>query len=121
MPIHLERREPGVYLGQLSGTIHLQELLTTQQTGAQVAAQSGDPRYVLILQIDPSTHMPFDLRESRQVVEQNRASHVFTVGASWHIKLLSSMLARLFGIQGVEHYNNVDQALERARSVLRQS
>lgn len=120
MPIHIERREPGVYLSHLSGTIHLHELLNSQDDGAALATQAGDSRYILILQIDPSTQMPFDLRESRRVVEQNQASHVFTVGASWHIKLLSSMLARLFGIHGIEHYNSVDQAMERARALLKQ-
>lgn len=118
MPVTLTRLEPGIYRSHLTGTVLLDELLASQAEGLQMATASGDERYILILDIDGSTRMPFDIREAGQLIENDRSLKILSVGASLHIRLLASLLGRLFGMNRLEHMNTLDQAVQRARKLL---
>jgi hypothetical protein len=118
MPVETRRADTGVYITRLSGSIVLDHILDAQREGAQMAADNGDTRYVLIIDIDSSTRMPFDLRQSGKVLESNQAAAVLTVGASLHIKFIASMLARFFRLGHVEHVRNLDEAIQKARKIV---
>jgi hypothetical protein len=119
MPVQIERIESGIYWVQVSGTIVIDELIAAQQQGNRDAEQHGDDAHVLIIDIDRSTQMPFDIRKAGQIVENNAAKAVITVGASLHIKLVASILGRLFSRVGhVEHQDRLDSAVTRARKLL---
>lgn len=118
MPVEISRYEPGIYRTQLSGEIALDELLNSQAQGEEMAAAHGDQRYVLIIDIDKSTQMPFDLRNAGKIVEKNNALAVLSVGASFHIRFLVTMLGGLFRLGRVEHHGSLNAAVERARKIL---
>lgn len=118
MPVQLSRLEPGIYRTALSGEILLNELIESQSQGAQLAAEQGDEAYVLIIDIARDTSMPFDIRNTGQLVEKNSALAVLSVGASFHIRFLVSLLGRFFQIGRVEHHNKLENAVERARQLL---
>lgn len=118
MPVETRRIEPGIYMTRLSGSINLDRILESQQEGTRLATENGDERYVLIIDIESSTRMPFDIRQSGKVLENNKAMAVLTVGASLHIKFIASMLARFFRLGHVEHVSTLEQAIEKARKLL---
>lgn len=120
MPVKIARLEAGIYHSRLTGTVQLEDLLNSQQQGQTLLEQHGEKRHVLILDIDGSTQMPFDIRQAGQVLQNNKADKVMTVGASFHIKFLAMMLGNLFGLKGVEHFNTVDAAVASARKFLKQ-
>ncbi|MBC8098545.1 MAG: hypothetical protein H7Y11_03825 [Armatimonadetes bacterium] len=115
MSIKITRLEPGVYRAELSGVIPLTELMAAQQEGATLAQQHGDAKYALILDIQRGVQMPFELRSAGEVVQASQASALLTVGAGWHIRLLAGLLGGLFGVGGVQHCDNLPQAVARAR------
>jgi hypothetical protein len=118
MPVEITRLEAGAYRAALSGNIPLDALLTAQARGAQLAREHGDPAYVLIIDIARDTTMPFDLRQAGQLMAQHDALAVLSVGASFHIRFLVTLLGRLFTVGRVEHHNSLDDALRRARVIL---
>lgn len=118
MPVELSRLEPGIYRTALSGEIMLNELIASQSQGAQMAAEQGDSAYILIIDIARNTAMPFDIRNTGQLVEKNEALAVLSVGASFHIRFLVSLLGRFFQIGRVEHHNKLENAVDRARQIL---
>lgn len=118
MPVELSRLEPGIYRTALSGEIMLNELTDSQARGAQMAAEHGDSAYVLIIDIRRGTSMPFDIRNTGQLVEKNNALAVLSVGASFHIRFLVSLLGRFFQIGHVEHHGKLENAVDHARQIL---
>ncbi len=119
MPVDIRRVEPGIYVAHLTGTVPLEALLGAQQRGSQMAESHQDARYVLILDIDRSTQMPFDIRQGGQVLEKNSSIAVLTVGASLHIRFLATILGQLFRHLGrIEHVSTVEEAVKKARRLL---
>ncbi len=118
MPVKLVRLEPGIYHAQLSGTIQLNELITMQQDGVSQAAASGDDAYILILDVTSGTQMPFDLRSAKPLLDNNAAQQVYVIGASFHIRLLVSMIGRFFGFGSVEYFSSLPDAVSQARRTL---
>lgn len=118
MAVEIERLEPGIYRTRLSGDIALEELIASQVEGRAQAAANGDQAYVLIIDIDRTTRMPFDLRHAGQIVEKNDALAVLSVGASFHIRLIVNLLGRLFQLGRVEHHSTLMDAVQRARALL---
>lgn len=118
MPITLERLEPGVYHADLSGTIQLDELIAMQQEGVQLAESCGDRAYILILDVNSGTQMPFDLRSARPLLDSNAAQQIYVIGASFHIRLLVSMIGRFFGFKHIEYFSTLSDAVEKARRTL---
>jgi hypothetical protein len=118
MPVQLERLEQGVYRAALSGTIQLNELIVMQQEGTQLAQSSGDETYVLILDVQKGTEMPFDIRSAKPLLDNNAAQQIYVIGASFHIRLIVSMIGRFFGFGNVEYFSKLSDAVEKARRVL---
>jgi hypothetical protein len=118
MPIDITRLEPGIYRAHLHGLIQLDEALATQANGKQLAQAHGDARYVLIVEVDPATDMPFDIRNAGQVIRSNEAAQIYVVGATLHIRLLLKLLGGLFGFKDFTTCKTLDDALTRARAVL---
>jgi hypothetical protein len=118
MPVTLTRLESGIYRSHLTDTVLLEELLASQADGLQMAVANSDERYIVILDIDRSTRMPFDIREAGKLIENDQSLKILSVGASLHIRLLASLLGRLFGLNRLEHLNTLDQAVQRARKLL---
>jgi hypothetical protein len=118
MAVLFSRIEAGIYRIQLDGTVPLNDLLNAQQQGTETAAQEGDARYVLIIEIASSVRMPFDIREAGRLIENDTSQRILTVGAGLHVRFLAGILGRLFGLNRVEHVSSVDQAVIRARAVL---
>jgi hypothetical protein len=119
MAVAFSRVEPGIYRIQLSGTVHLNDLLEAQQRGTDTAKAEGDQRYVMVIEIGSNVQMPFDIRHAGKLIENDTSERIFTVGASLHVKFLATILGRLFGLNRVEHANTFDQAVTKARTVLK--
>ncbi|HEX2623050.1 MAG TPA: hypothetical protein VHL11_22975 [Phototrophicaceae bacterium] len=120
MAVTIDRQEPGIYCIHLAETVQLDELLDAQQRGLDMALKNGDQRYVLILDLDRSIQMPFDIREAGKLIENDRSLKILSVGASLHIRFLASILGRLFGVNRLEHSSTLDHAITRARQILTQ-
>lgn len=118
MPVQLERLEPGIYRAALSGTIQLDELIRMQQEGTELAQSSGDRHYILILDVGKGTEMPFDIRSAKPLLDNNAAQQIYVIGASFHIRLIVSMVGRFFGFGSVEYYSNLSEAVAKARRAL---
>jgi hypothetical protein len=121
MPVQLERLEPGIYRAALSGTIQLGELIRMQQEGMEIAQSSGDRTYILILDVGKGTEMPFDIRSAKPLLENNAAQQIYVIGASFHIRLIVSMIGRFFGFGNVEYFSKLSDAVETARRTLQTS
>jgi hypothetical protein len=118
MAVAFSRVEPGIYRIQLSGTVQLNDLLNAQDRGTETAAEQGDQRYVMIIEIGNDVRMPFDIREAGKLIENDTSERVFTVGASLHVRFLATLLGRFFGLNRVEHVSSFEQALPKARAIL---
>jgi hypothetical protein len=118
VPINITRLEPGIYKAHLSGVIQLDEALATQADGKRAAQEHGDARYVLIVEVDRDTDMPFDIRSAGQVIRSNDAQQTYVVGATLHIRLLLKLLGGLFGFKDFITCKTLDDALARARTAL---
>lgn len=119
MSVIFSRVEPGIYRIQLSGSVPLNDLIQAQQQGTETAQTEGDERYVMIIEIASNVQMPFDIREAGKLIENDTSLRILTVGASLHVRLLAGILGRLFGLNRVEHVSSFDQAVGKARGLLR--
>jgi hypothetical protein len=119
MAVNFSRIEAGIYRIQLSGTVGINDLLSAQAQGTKTAAEQGDGRYVLIIEIGNDVRMPFDIREAGKLIENDTSERILTVGASLHVRFLATILGRLFGLNRVEHVSNFDGALAKARTLLK--
>lgn len=118
MAITITRLEAGIYRAHLADLVEVQALLAAQAEGAALAEAHGDDRYALIIDIDRSVQMPFDIRHAGEVVNQNQADVIISVGASLHIRFIASLLGSMFGLNGVEHVKTLEHAVQRARQRL---
>ncbi len=118
MPVQLERLESGIYRADLSGTIQLNELIAMQKEGTELAQASGDKSYILILDVQKGTEMPFDIRSAKPLLDNNAAQTIYVIGASFHIRLIVSMVGRFFGFGDVEYFSKLPEAVEKARRSL---
>lgn len=121
MAIELSRLEAGIYHCELAGLVTLDDIIDTQQQGLTIAEDHDDDAHVLILSVDPRVKMPFDIRRTSELVDNNHAAAILVVGATLHVRFIASMMTRLFSKLGtVEHQRTVSRAVERARDILRQ-
>lgn len=119
MPVDLSRLEAGIYRAALSGTIQIDELANVQHRGTAMAADNGDTRYVLVIDVHPSTRMPFDMRHAGKLIAENKAHAIYVVGASMHVRMIAGLLSRLFkSLGGVEHSRSLTEAVTKARAKL---
>lgn len=114
---HVERHEPGVYLLTWEGVIGRDQLLKFAQMRQALIDQYGDTQYVLIADLEKATIREYDIRTTRQAIEDPHLLAVFVLNPSLVIQTLINMLRQLTQTR-IEVCSSYEEALERAHDVL---
>jgi hypothetical protein len=117
MPPRVERREPGVYLITWEGVIRRDQLLAFSRVREMLFDRYGDERYVLIMDMSKATIREYDIRTTRQAIEDSRLLAVFVINASLVFLTLIHMLRQLTEVI-IDACDSYEEAVERARKLL---
>lgn len=117
MPFTVERREPGVYFLAWEGAITRDELLKFIEVRIALGKQHGDTNYVLIIDLSNATMREFDIRTSRNAIEDPDLLAIFVINPSVIIQTLINMLRQLTR-KPIEICANYEEAIQKAHEAL---
>jgi len=118
MPIQILFVEPGIYQGDWSGTVTIDEVYASMQEVSDAAAEHGDDRYAVLVNLSDVKHIPFDLRNLLKI--SNSDDHVvefIIIKAPAIGQALGNMLHKLSN-QPFSFANTIDEGIASARKHL---
>jgi hypothetical protein len=117
MTIYIEHPEPYIIHARWQGVVTLDEIFEAGQEAYETIAEHGLDAYIHIIDGREVDRVPFEMRLLGKVIQRDKlVRHYIILGAPAWTKTITRIVGMLSRIP-MEHYEDYDAAIERAREV----